>query len=365
MFKYIGEKKNFIKNFTPSWFASVMGTGILALTTLFYSEFIPWFAYIAQGLFYFNIALFCFLLIPWTLRWILYSKEAKADLVHPITANFYPTIAIGLLVLSADTIVIGKNIRIGTVLWIISACATIFFSIQILYIMFAGKHVKIHHISPAWFIPPVGLIVIPIPGSLLINHYTGLFKDLIVFINMMSWGAGFFLYLSLLAITMYRFILYEPLPNVLYPTIWINLGPIGAGVTALINLVNNCGLITEGVILEVFGFFLWGFGIWWIIMALVLMVRYSKEVKIPYAMSWWAYTFPLGAYVSATHAISMVFDFSLIDYLGFAFYWLLVIFWVITFIFTLINTFNGKNFAPKPKQISPLEKEDEKVKDIS
>ncbi|MCF2140573.1 MAG: tellurite-resistance/dicarboxylate transporter [Candidatus Lokiarchaeota archaeon] len=346
MFKYIGEKRNFIRNFTPSWFASVMGTGILALTTLFYAEFIPWFAYIAQFLFYFNVFLFCFLLIPWTLRLLFFPKEAKADLMHPITSNFYPTIAVGLLVLSADVIVIGKNIQIGTILWVIASIFTIFFSIEILYVMFVGKHVKVQHISPAWFIPPVGLIVIPIPGSLLLPHFSGLFLDLIVFINIMSWGAGFFLYLAILAITMYRFILHEPLPNVLYPTVWINLGPIGAGTTALINLANNCCLINTSDTLELFGFFLWGFGIWWIIMALALMMHYIKKVKIPYAMSWWAFTFPLGAYVSATHSISMVFSYSLIDYIGFALYWLLLAFWIITFLYTIINSFNGKIFAP-------------------
>lgn len=349
MFEYIGEKKNFIRNFTPSWFASVMGTGILALTSLFYSEFIPWLNIVAEILFYFNIALFCFLLIPWTLRWIFFRKEAVADLIHPITSNFYPTIAVGLLVLSADTIVIGKETVIGTILWLIAAIATIYFSVEILYIMFTRKHVTIEHISPAWFIPPVGLIVIPIPGSLVMCLYSGLFHDLLVFINIMSWGAGFFLYLAILSITMYRFILHEPLPNTLYPTVWINLGPIGAGTTALINIVTHCTLISEYQALEIFGFFLWGFGIWWVIMALALMVRYIKKVKIPYAMSWWAYTFPLGAYVAATHSISTIFSFKLIDYIGFALYWLLVLFWTLTFILTLINTLNGKNFAPKPK----------------
>ncbi|MHA1855950.1 MAG: tellurite-resistance/dicarboxylate transporter [Promethearchaeota archaeon] len=365
MFKHIGEKKNLIRNFTPSWFASVMGTGILALTSLFYSEFIPWLKIVAEVLFYFNISLFCFLLIPWTLRWIFFRNEAVEDLIHPITSNFYPTIAVGLLVLSADTIVIGKNAQIGTILWVIAAITTIFFSVEILYIMFTGKHVNIEHISPAWFIPPVGLIVIPIPGSFLMPLYTGLFHDFIVFINIMSWGAGFFLYLAILSITMYRFILYEPLPNTLYPTVWINLGPIGAGTTALINIVKNCTLISEYQSLEIFGFFLWGFGIWWVIMALALMVRYLKKVKLPYAMSWWAYTFPLGAYVAATHSISTVFAFKLIDYIGFALYWLLVLFWSATFVMTLINSLNGKNFAPKPKSKTLVKKENDEVKNPS
>ena len=55
---------NPIKNFAPSWFATVMGTGILAMTSMFYSSYLPFLQYVARGLFYFNIALFGVLLVP-------------------------------------------------------------------------------------------------------------------------------------------------------------------------------------------------------------------------------------------------------------------------------------------------------------
>ncbi|MHA1871101.1 MAG: tellurite-resistance/dicarboxylate transporter [Promethearchaeota archaeon] len=347
MFKYLDDKKDIIKNFTPSWFASVMGTGILAILSYFYSQYLPLLEYVGVFLYYFNIALFCVLLIPWSMRWLLFPKEAKADLKHPITTNFYPTIAVGLLVLSADTIIIGKNTFIGTILWLIAALFTIYFSLLVPFVMFMITDVKKEHINPAWFIPPVGLIVVPIPGGFLLPLYSGLFKDLIVIINIACWGAGFFLYLSILAITMYRFFTHTPLPNVLYPTVWINLGPIGAGTTALINIVTNCEIIVEKQTLFSMAFFLWGFGLWWILMAFAMMWRYVRKIKLPYAMSWWAYTFPLGAYVSATHSISLKFNFLLVDYLGFGLYWLLVIFWSVTFIMTLRNSINGKNFVSK------------------
>ncbi|RLF27142.1 MAG: C4-dicarboxylate ABC transporter, partial [Thermoplasmata archaeon] len=86
-----------------------MGTGILAMTSLFYSRYIPFLKNLAYILFYFNIILFFVLLIPWILRWIFFRKEALNDLEHPVLSNFYATIAIGMLVLAADFIVIGKN----------------------------------------------------------------------------------------------------------------------------------------------------------------------------------------------------------------------------------------------------------------
>ena len=347
MLRDIKCKCQVIKNFTPSWFASVMGTGILAITSLFYSQYIPFLKNLAYILFYFNIILFFTLLIPWILRWIFFKKEALKDLEHPVLSNFYATIAIGMLVLAADFIVIGRNIEMGEVFWFTGTLFTVFFGILTPYIMFKGEHVKLDHINPAWFIPSVGLIVIPIAGSLIIPHVSGMVREFVILFNYFGWGAGFFIYLSLLAIAMYRFILHRPLPNILAPTIWINLGPIGAGTVALVNLVKNSSFITIQKPFFVFGFLFWGFGIWWVIMAIALTLHYIKRLKLPYAMSWWAFTFPLGAYVAASHTISLLFGLQLIDYIGFALYLLLIGFWLITLFKTSIYTYHGTLFNNK------------------
>ncbi len=337
-------KCQIIKNFKPSWFASVMGTGILAITSLFYSNYIPFLKYISYILFYFNLILFFALLIPWILRWILFRRQALDDLEHPIISNFYSTLAIGMLVLAANFIVITKNIRMGEIFWFIGTILTIFFGILTPYIMFKREHVKLDHINPAWFIPPVGLIVIPVAGSLIIPYLSGIMQDIVIFLNYFGWGAGFFIYLSLLAISMYRFILHHPLPNILAPTVWINLGPIGVGTVALINLIKNSSFITIKEPFFVFGFLFWGFGIWWVVMAIALTLHYIKRLKLPYTMSWWAFTFPLGAYVAASHTISLLFKFQLIDYIGFTLYWLLVIFWLVTVVKTFIHAYRGTLF---------------------
>ena len=347
MLEEIGCKCEIIKNFAPSWFASVMGTGILAITSLFYSQYIPLLKNLAYILFYFNIILFFVLLIPWTLRWIFFRKEALNDLEQPVLSNFYATIAIGMLVLAAAFIVIGKNMEIAEIFWLIGTLLTIFFGILTPYIMFKGEHVKLDHINPAWFIPSVGLIVIPIAGSLIIPHVSGMVREFVILFNYFGWGAGFFIYLSLLAIAMYRFILHRPLPNILAPTIWINLGPIGAGTVALVNLVKNSSFVIIQEPFFVFGFLFWGFGIWWVIMAIALTLHYIKRLKLPYAMSWWAFTFPLGAYVAASHTISLLFGLQLIDYIGFALYLLLIGFWLITLFKTSIYTYHGTLFNNK------------------
>ncbi len=344
MFSELECRCQIVKNFTPSWFASIMGTGILALVSIFYGGYLPILKTIGVWLFYFNVILFFLLLIPWILRWIFFPKNALSDLYHPVISNFYPTLSVAMLVLSANYIVIGKNIHIGEIFWFIGTLLTIFFALLTPFIAFRGEHVKLDHINPGWFIPPVGLIVIPIPGSLIINHVTPALKELVLLLNIFGWGAGFFLYLTLLAVCMYRFILHHPLPGTLAPTIWINLGPIGAGTTALINLVKHTSLMEMREPIYFFGLLFWSFGIWWVMMAIIMTLYYIRKIKIPYAMSWWAFTFPLGAYVSASYVVGKTFGVKLIENIGFGLYWLLVLFWIVTLGQTLLNVYRGRVF---------------------
>jgi len=310
--------KGAIKNFAPSWFSVVMGTGILAITSTFYAQYIPVLKSIAVVLFYVNIAAFIVIFVFWMLRWVLFPKNALADLKHPIIANFYATFAIGILVLSANFLIIGRNIPVAKYLWLIG-----------------------EHISPGWFIPPIGLVIIPMVGSAMIEQFSGGMRDFVIFINYFVWGSGFFLYLALLAITLYRFILHPPLPRIFAPVIWMNLGPVGVGTVSLVGLITHTDFITTKEPFYVFGFILWGFGIWWLLMAILLTLHYTKKMRIPYNLSWWAFTFPLGAYVAASHTIGTIFKLPLVDHIGFALYFLLFALWLVTAVNTFRHGYRG------------------------
>lgn len=78
-----------VKGFAPSWFASVMGTGALALVSLAYSSKVSVLKSVAVGLTHLNTALFFILLIPWILRWLKYREDALRDLYHPVICHFY------------------------------------------------------------------------------------------------------------------------------------------------------------------------------------------------------------------------------------------------------------------------------------
>jgi len=173
---------------------------------------------------------------------------------------------------------------------------------------------------------------------------SGVVKEAIAFINYFAWGSGFFLYLALFAIVLYRFIRHEPMPCGIAPSIWINLGPIGAGTSTLYALVKASDFIKVKEPFLAFGLIFWGFGVWWFVMAVILTLHYMRRLNLPYSLAWWAFIFPLGAYVSATFKVGTTFGIGAITDFGFALYWLLFAMWLVTGVLTL------KNFVFSPKQ---------------
>ncbi|NJE01674.1 tellurite-resistance/dicarboxylate transporter [Thermococcus sp. JdF3] len=326
-----------IKDFAPSWFASVMGTGALALVSNAYSEKLPLLGSFAEFLIYLNTVLFFALLAPWILRWLKYREDALRDLHHPVLGNFYGTIAIAMLILSADYLMIFENTTIAWAFWLAGVPLTVFFAFLIPYLFFTCEGIDTKAITPAWFIPPVGLIVIPISGAKLMTLASGTAREIMAFINFFAWGSGFFLYLALFALVMLRFIRHEPMPCGIAPSIWINLGPIGAGTSTLYALVKASDFITVKEPFLAFGLLFWGFGVWWFVMAVILTLHYIRKLNLPYSLAWWAFIFPLGAYVSATFNVGTTFGINAIVNFGFALYWLLLAMWLVTGALTLKN----------------------------
>ena len=199
------------------------------------------------------------------------------------------------------------------------------------YEIFIAGEVDLKHLSPAWYIPPVALVIIPF-GAVFMRTTTGYTNQLVVTVNYLGWGAGFFLYLVLYAVVTLRFIRHELMPPQMAPLIWMNLGPIGASITALFALIKNSTISIPKEPFMVFAFFLWGLGFWWLVMATALTLHYIKNLHLPYSTSWWAFIFPLGAFTNATLDIGKAFGLGITDGFGFLLYWALLSIWTVTII---------------------------------
>lgn len=335
-----------VRNFSPSWFAAVMGTGVVAVNCANFGHTFSVLNGLGEIVHWFNVVLFFVLLVPWMLRWVRHRPQALAALRDPIMSQFYATIAIALLVLGVQFQIYGQPVEVAATCWGIGVVLTIVFSFLAPWVLFTSNQVTLDHVTPGIFIPPVGLVVIPLAGNLLIPHADGVLKDWLLFLGYTSLGAGAFLWLGLLSLTVHRFIVGRPLPGAMLPTVWINLGPIGVIVVSLIGLVSASPFVTAKEPFQILALLLWGFGVWWLIMAILLTLAYARRGELPFSLTWWAFTFPLGAFAAASYRLSTVFHLDSIWGLGLAAYGLLIVLWIAALINSVAGAVSGKLFMP-------------------
>ena len=138
------------------------------------------------------------------------------------------------------------------------------------------------------------------------------------------------------------------------PTLWIVLGPLGQGITAAGLLGANAALAVDpemaggmSVFAVLFGVPVWGFAVLWIALATQLTVRTLRR-GMPFALTWWSLTFPVGTFVTGTtqlanHTGLPAFRVAaVIAYVG------LLCTWGLVTVQTARGSFGGSLFAPPP-----------------
>ncbi|MBO0134055.1 hypothetical protein [Agrobacterium burrii] len=85
-----------IRQFTPNWFAAVMGTRIVALALNEFVLTVPALRNIAFGLWLLNSVVFIPMLVIYAARWILFFQEAKQIFDHSVVTMYFGCIPMAL-----------------------------------------------------------------------------------------------------------------------------------------------------------------------------------------------------------------------------------------------------------------------------
>ena len=137
---------------------------------------------------------------------------------------------------------------------------------------------------------------------------------------------------------------------------WLALGPIGTGALGLLVLGGDApaifaahGLAAVGVVAQgvgvIGGLTLWGFGLWWVLLAMMITIRYARE-GAPFNLGWWGYTFPLGVYTAATLRLGTSLDLAFFGLVGALFALALAAAWTMVAALTIHGAWKGHLFAP-------------------
>lgn len=212
-------------------------------------------------------------------RIIQHREEVKKDFNHPVKMNFFATISISLLLLAVAYFDFSKYLSFT--LWIFGALTQISLTLVILSKLIWQHSFQMMQFNPAWFIPIVGNIVVPLAGT---SHITA---D----VNWLFFSIGVFFSIIYMTIFFNRIFFHPAMPEKLLPTFFILMAPPAIGFVSYVKIAET---------IDAFAYILYGTAFF---IGLLLLFQINRFVSIPFSISWWAFLFPSAAMTIATGII--------------------------------------------------------------
>ncbi|TBN38536.1 TDT family transporter [Pseudomonas sp. BGI-2] len=351
-----------IRQFTPNWFAATMGTGVLALALAQLPVSIPGLHAVAEGLWLLNICLFVLFTAAYAARWVLFFDEARRIFGHSTVSMFFGTIPMGLATIINGFLVFGLPrwgdgvIHVAEVLWWLDVAMSVACGVLIPYMMFTRQEHSIDQMTAVWLLPVVAAEVAAASGGLLAPHLADAHSQLVMLTtSYVLWAFSLPVAFSILTILLLRMALHKLPHENMAASSWLALGPIGTGALGMLllgadapaifaaNGLPGMGEIAAGLGL-VAGITLWGFGFWWMLMAVLITVRYLRD-GIPFNLGWWGFTFPLGVYSLTTLKLGSTLNLTFFSVFGCVLVAMLAVMWLIVSLRTVQGAWRGELFV--------------------
>ncbi|SMQ30371.1 tellurite resistance protein [Pseudomonas helmanticensis] len=226
--------------------------------------------------FFSYIAILAFLLVGtgYAIKAATGFKAVKAEFQHPIAGNLFGTLFISLLLIPNP--LSDYSLSLARWIWVMGTLGMILFA-WVIISRWLGQQQQPGHATPAWLIPMVGLINIPIAVPTLQIHGQ---DELLMF----SLAIGFFFAIPLFTLIMSRLIFEKPLILSLQPSFMILVAPFAVGFSAYVNVVGEVDRFATALyMLTIF-----------LLSVMIGRLRYLAIV-CPFRLSWWSVSFPLAS----------------------------------------------------------------------
>lgn len=358
----LSHPKEVIRQFTPNWFAMTMGTGILALALSAQPfQFQGLFSF-GELLWKFNIVLFCLFSLLYTARWIFFFDGARRIFGHSVVSMFFGCIPMGLATIINGLLVYGPaslgeaSRGIALDLWCLDAVLALGCGVIIPFMMFTNQQHSIEKMTAVWLLPVVASEVAAVSAGFIAPGIVDSGTQLWVLISgYVLWACSVPVAMGILVILLLRMALHKLPEASMAASSWLALGPIGTGALGLLLLgeatpkifnahhLGGLGAGVEGCCL-VAALLLWGYGMWWLMMAILITFRHFQN-HVPFNLGWWGYTFPLGVYALATLRLQRVLSLEAFGMFGALLTGALAILWVIVASRTVAGAWRGELFV--------------------
>ncbi|KOV65803.1 TDT family transporter [Streptomyces sp. MMG1121] len=359
-----------VRHLGPNWYAAVMGTAVLGTAGIA----LPGHGAVPRGVLAGTWALSLIaltaLLAARALHWIHHRDQARAHLLDPAVAPFYGCLSMALLAVGGGALTAGlpligtrTAVALDTVLFTAGTAVGLAAAVAVPYLMAVRHRVEPAQATPVWLLPLVAPMVSAALGPLLVPHLPpGQPRETLLLACFAMFGLSLFATLLMLPLVFARLIGGGPLPLALTPTMFLVLGPLGQSTTAVAKIADAApGVVPApydrglGVFAVLYGVPVMGFALLWLALCVAHVVR-ARRAGMGFAMTWWAFTFPVGTCVTGAAALARHTGLVVYDGLDIGLYAVLVTAWLAAAGGTLRGLLSGELLAaprPAPPALRP------------
>ncbi|KOX16660.1 MULTISPECIES: TDT family transporter [unclassified Streptomyces] len=346
-----------VRHLGPQWYASVMGTAIVATAGAALPVHVPGLRTACAAVWALSLVMLLVLLPARALHWIHHRDQARAHLMDPAVAPFYGCLSMALLAVGGGALVVGRDwiglpaaVALDAVLFGAGTLIGLAAAVAVPYLMVV--HHRIEGASPVWLLPVVAPMVSAALGPLLVPHLPpGQARQTLLIACHALFGVSLLATLLVLPLVFGRLVTGGPPPLALTPALFLVLGPLGQSTTA----ANKFADAAPGVLPEpyahgfaafavLYGVPVMGFALLWLALAGAMVLR-ARRRGMGFAMTFWAFTFPVGTCVTGAEGLAQHTGLAAFRWLATGLYVLLVAAWLVAGTHTLRGLVSGALLA--------------------
>ena len=369
LLRELDHPQDMFRDLGPNWYASVMGTGIVAIAGAKLPVHVPGLHEFATAVWVLAAAALVALTAAWAVHWVRHPDRARGHADNPVMAQFWGAPAMALMTVGAATLLLGREwlgpvaaVDADWALWVTGTALGLVTACWIPYLMMTRHPISADAAFGGWLMPVVPPMVSAATGALLIPFVPSAQGQLTLLLACYAMF-GISLFASVIIITQIwsKFVLHKVGSAVMVPTLWIVLGPLGQSVTAAGNLGTQAAHVLpapyaagSAVFALLYGVPTWGFAMMWLALAAAITIRTARH-GLPFALTWWSFTFPVGTCVTGTIALAARSDSEALRGASVVLYALLLAAWLLVAVRTARGSASGRLFRPLAATVPPAD----------
>lgn len=265
-----------LAHFPVSFFAVLLGAFGLTIALVRGSGALGLPPALGEAALWISGALLVLIAVTYAAKALRYPGQIAWEWAHPVRINFFPAMAISLMLLATALSASGR-LDVARPIWLFGAFAQLVLTFAVISSWISHRKFLPGQLGPAWFIPAVGNVVAPVAGVQL-----GYFD-----VSWYFYSVGILFWVILLVLVMNRLIFHDPIPTKLQPTLVIMVAPPAIGFiahTELTGALDPMARILFNTTLLFTG---------------ILLTQLPRLFRVPFSMAFWALSFPVAAFTLA------------------------------------------------------------------